>query len=337
MANTHRVEYLDIAKGLGILFVVWAHARGPYSGYMYQFHMPLFFLISGYLFNERTTVKDFILRKVKTLYFPFVFWNVLCITLKYLFHIQNYSPRGYIKTVAEVFLTIGKDGQFLGATWFLGALFVVSIWYKVMDSALPKRQEKHLVLLAFFGTVAVIGFSITLPYMISRTLILSLFFAAGRTVRCCQQWLKFYDTKIMALFAILLFVIIGRYNSANMGANQYTSPILFVIGAFFAGYGVIAISRFLEQKSGYIKKLLLLMGKESLSILIWQFVVFRIVIAIQLYLNDIPLRKLLDYFPCYSTQNGWWFAYFLVGVFASLLVGWIIKQTVHLLSLAIKK
>ena len=38
-----RAGYLDIAKGIGILLVVWAHARGPFSTYIYQFHMPLFF------------------------------------------------------------------------------------------------------------------------------------------------------------------------------------------------------------------------------------------------------------------------------------------------------
>lgn len=42
-----RIDYLDLAKGIGILLVVWAHARGPYSSYMYQMHMPFFFIISG--------------------------------------------------------------------------------------------------------------------------------------------------------------------------------------------------------------------------------------------------------------------------------------------------
>lgn len=30
--QSKRVEYLDIAKGLGIILVVWAHAKGPFSG-----------------------------------------------------------------------------------------------------------------------------------------------------------------------------------------------------------------------------------------------------------------------------------------------------------------
>ena len=46
MKKGGRIETIDIAKGLGILFVVWSHAKGPFTPYMYQFHMPLFFLIS---------------------------------------------------------------------------------------------------------------------------------------------------------------------------------------------------------------------------------------------------------------------------------------------------
>ena len=43
MKKGGRIETIDIAKGLGILFVVWSHAKGPFTPYMYQFHMPLFF------------------------------------------------------------------------------------------------------------------------------------------------------------------------------------------------------------------------------------------------------------------------------------------------------
>lgn len=55
MKKGGRIETIDIAKGLGILFVVWSHAKGPFTPYMYQFHMPLFFLISGFLFNSRNS------------------------------------------------------------------------------------------------------------------------------------------------------------------------------------------------------------------------------------------------------------------------------------------
>lgn len=72
-----RIEYLDVAKGVGIILVVWAHASGPFSNYINQFHMPLFFLISGFLYNSRLSVIEYVKNKVIHLYIPFVFWNLL--------------------------------------------------------------------------------------------------------------------------------------------------------------------------------------------------------------------------------------------------------------------
>lgn len=41
----------DIAKGLGIILMVAAHANIPAKSFIYLFHMPLFFIISGYFFK----------------------------------------------------------------------------------------------------------------------------------------------------------------------------------------------------------------------------------------------------------------------------------------------
>lgn len=42
----NRDKSLDIMKGIGILLVVFAHVYHN-SGIIYQFHMPLFFILSG--------------------------------------------------------------------------------------------------------------------------------------------------------------------------------------------------------------------------------------------------------------------------------------------------
>lgn len=52
MTISKRVSWIDIAKGLGIIFVVMGHSDNPVAQkYFFWFHMPLFFIISGYLFN----------------------------------------------------------------------------------------------------------------------------------------------------------------------------------------------------------------------------------------------------------------------------------------------
>lgn len=176
-----RILYLDIAKGLGILFVVWAHAKGPYSSYMYQFHMPLFFLISGYLYHSDKPFRRFLKDKVKALYIPFILWNGLAVIIKTV--LAPGKLINNIKVGLQVLLLLNKDGQFFGATWFLGALFMVSVLYKVLDVYIQECKYKHLFLWSCFTALAIIGFEMDLPFMLSRTLILGLFYAAGHFVK----------------------------------------------------------------------------------------------------------------------------------------------------------
>lgn len=316
-----RAEYLDIAKGIGILLVVWAHARGPFSSYIYQFHMPLFFLISGYLFNERNTVKQFVVKKVQTLYLPFVFWNIIFIVVERKLQLTLFSQKEFRDRIIQIILSVGKSGVFLGATWFLAALFVVSVVYKIIDTYLPKKREMSLVLLLICAVIAYTGFTITFPYIISRTLILSVFFAIGRVVRTYKEELTRYGTWVTVLFSAVIFLFIGKHNNADMGTNEYKYRLLFVIGALAASYVVIEVSKYIEMHSRYLKKILCFWGRKSMPIVIWQFVVFRIVIGLQLYLEGSSLTHIFDYFPCYKTENGWWIVYVLVGMYVSIFIG----------------
>lgn len=325
MKKGGRIETIDIAKGLGILFVVWSHAKGPFTPYMYQFHMPLFFLISGFLFNSRNTPAQFLGKKVRSLYIPFVFWNLCSLLITTALHIQEFSDIHLVKKILKIILTLDKDGKFMGATWFLGTLFVVSVVYKLMDYYMPSVKGKSIFLVILFGCVAATGFSINFPYLLSRTLILSFYFAIGRAAKEYKEVIYVYHSGILVCFSIILFAIIGHYNAINMAKNTYTYPFLFAIGALLASYVVIYVSEILQKRTIWIKKALIVMGENSISIVIWQFVVFWIIEAVQFKLFGIPFVQLFENYPPYKTTNGWWIVYLIVGAVASMLIGEIIS------------
>lgn len=53
-----RLEYIDIVKGIGIFLMVLGHSYSEDNAsliikWLYSFHMPLFFIVSGVLYGIR--------------------------------------------------------------------------------------------------------------------------------------------------------------------------------------------------------------------------------------------------------------------------------------------
>ena len=65
-----RDNILDVAKGIGIILVILAHiTQSKVKTFIYIFHMPLFFFISGmalyYSYKEEIFFKDYIKKELK--------------------------------------------------------------------------------------------------------------------------------------------------------------------------------------------------------------------------------------------------------------------------------
>lgn len=76
--NAKREMWCDIFKALLIISVVVGHSWIPYTEIIFWFHMPLFFVISGYTlkyrFPAKNHIKDWIKRKTKRFMIPYFFW-----------------------------------------------------------------------------------------------------------------------------------------------------------------------------------------------------------------------------------------------------------------------
>lgn len=71
-----RDRSLDIMKGVGILLVVFAHVF-HHSGIIYQFHMPLFFILSGAAMTYSKSGFS-LKKKTKSLLVPYFVFSLIC-------------------------------------------------------------------------------------------------------------------------------------------------------------------------------------------------------------------------------------------------------------------
>lgn len=74
-----RLDYVDIAKGLGIMLVIMGHIEHDFVPFCGSVHIPLFFVLSGYLCDlNRTNEAAYgmtVSKRVKRLIIPYFIYN----------------------------------------------------------------------------------------------------------------------------------------------------------------------------------------------------------------------------------------------------------------------
>lgn len=108
-----REAWIDVVKGLGIIFVVIGHVNteGFLLQWIYTFHMPLFFALSGFLlkkFSADVSFGKFFLKRTQTILWPFVLFRVL-LFIYWIIVESHFRPMD------------------LGPIWFLIVLYIVEL------------------------------------------------------------------------------------------------------------------------------------------------------------------------------------------------------------------
>lgn len=97
---------IDIAKGIGIMLVVIGHTDSPLHDFIYLFHMPLFFFLSGYAYKKIDSYNPIkvIKKRFKSLYIPFISIQLVYLMLHNIFIKINILNSG--KVAGKVFETL---------------------------------------------------------------------------------------------------------------------------------------------------------------------------------------------------------------------------------------
>ena len=160
-----RLQWIDYAKGIAILLVVYRHLLIGIdtSGLdvknslllvgeiVFTFRMPLFFILTGIFIRrslEKRSSKFFIINKVETLLYPYVVWVCIQVTIQILF--QDYIN---VKRTAEDYLYIFTNPRAYDQFWFIYALFNVTIVYLIIYK-LFRGNKLAMILLGIIFQVA---------------------------------------------------------------------------------------------------------------------------------------------------------------------------------------
>lgn len=284
-----RIEYIDIARGIGILLVVMGHNDFGYIspfGYklIYSFHMPLFFFLSGYFLNTTIGFWSFFKKRFNSIMKPYFF----TLFLIYAGSI-SFGKMGFQTALGRIIKAMYGTGRYIDwvQLWFLPHLFVVSL-YAFLFYALFKKFNKIVIWTALFLTLGISSlflksfypFSISLagrsyelfglPYSLDLVLLSGFFFILGSEIRQISSDELFGNIWVFIITGVGL-IVLNILVAANIDFNTrtYESFLLNTIEALTGIAFILTLSRQIELRTDKLASLFKYLGRISLIILIF--------------------------------------------------------------------
>lgn len=279
-----RIEWVDIAKGIGIGCVVMGHI---FSSQMlahkviFLFHMPLFFFVSGFLYKRQSDNKAYIIRKAKSLLVPY--FSVFAFVFPIL--IFAYMPEGYtLNMIAWDTLYYVLGGCYLRglvydifiAMWFITCLFLVQVIYNYIQTRFKERTIHVVIFIMLIGAYinSIIYPGFWLPWSANVTLMAIPVYHLGYISRQINVD-KYSILFIIAGLLICASLIVFPQNTFDMMRNSYGIPFVTLISAIICIYMVRYISVIITKNS-ILKRILSEFGKASLVIMAFHLPVYQL-------------------------------------------------------------
>ncbi len=297
-----RIDFIDVAKGIGIILVVLGHlnsAEQPVRNFIYSFHMPLFFLLSGIFFNDKTDFKTTFMKSVKTLLIPYLIFVAIDSLVYIIMH--NFQWDSIIFAVKT--RLISMTGVRLRITnlplWFMFALFFTRILYYFIHKSKPLEIITIAVGIALVAVAKYFWYPPKCMYIVGLPCVV--FYSLGYRLKkhiFNLDTIEFSRRSVILSVAVIISLIITSNinDCVNVYSYKYGNFILFYLNGILGSALTVILSVWLSRVKN-ISKVLMYLGKNSVVIMICHYYLCRIVLPnLMAYLN------LGQYLYSYFTQ-----------------------------------
>ena len=281
-----RMSYIDIGKGIGIFLVVLGHTyrRNIVQNWLYSFHMPLFFFISGWLFCGGIDKKDyvkFIAKKARGLLLPYAVFLILnflyWLVVERHFRSFDQGPLWYLPVLFVVECVVATVVIWIGNRKWLFNMFMVSfgiglICIGLLDGVFEYKGMSGWIIRCYNG--------------------IFWYYAGFWLARYIKQWIEVTTNRKNSLILIVvlftLSIISGCSNGrVDMYGNLFNNIFLYIFAAFAGISLCMELSVFLGKN-----RALEYFGKNSLIILCTHEPIKRAVIQVGSMLLKTPTETI---------------------------------------------
>lgn len=289
-----RIAWIDIARGIAIIAVIAGHSLGNYwpdylGNFLFAFHMPIFFVLSGYLYHTQSqkvlTKKNFF-----NLLVPYLATVAIGLVLLTFYRVLPNSiiapSRGdsYKQFLLSALYAAGGTVsiphtkiiiQPIGAIWFLVAMFIANQIFNLLMRTKIKLQFKAVIVIILTLVGIFSANLLFLPFSIQPALIAQFFLFTGYLLK------KFQLLDKVNWLVLLVFAIIWLWDSsfnlfAFEGVTAKNIYLAVIVGAL-ASIVVIKLSIYLDELTDkfnwhHLQRVLLFWGSQSLILLCFHLI-----------------------------------------------------------------
>ncbi|MGT2783891.1 acyltransferase family protein [Streptococcus merionis] len=254
-----RMGWIDSLRGFGIILVVLGHVDFPYKQYIYWFHMPLFFILSGITISLSREREVFYTKKVRSLIFPFVVMGTILIVI-----FSYFQQINFLKEITKFLLFGGvRSSGYVGAFWFLPSLFVTqAIFYEGYN--LKKMSYKGILALLVISC-GLLGNS-NLPMNLSLFPIFMIYLIFGKFIlpKIIKEHFSYKTIYIFAFSGILL----GKYSDFQLDLKYGLISNYFLAIFIPITLTSLFVVLFYRSRLNFSKKILSYIGVRSLKVML---------------------------------------------------------------------
>ena len=220
--NKKYYNEITIAKGIGILLVVLGHAlkqtgvsnvpRNALISIIYSFHMPLFFVLSGFVsvkilqYSKMTEYINYIKSRATRLLIPYFVMGILYMPLKYFMSRFAINPYDFSQSWK---LILGDNPN--TTMWFLYTLFWVSVIALIL-----LRRSVLLPMLIISAILSCTAFIFNWSFRIPKYL----FFFRDHY----EKFIEIRKNKLIFILVAITFIICNIVNY-QMGRGEFITSV----------------------------------------------------------------------------------------------------------------
>lgn len=266
-----RKPEFDILKGLLIICVVIGHTsiKFPYVD-VFWFHMPAFFMITGYLTKNWLTPQEIfisiknknyaIVKKIGKYIFPYLSYSILFFIL--------FKPESIVKNISRIiYAGINNTTVYSYPFWFINSLFIATLFMGAGN--LYKYTKQSIIILLTIWIILHLNIiqllPIPLPWGIDAALGAVIFLSIGNIAKNIKPKKWHWGLLLLPIIFIIFNDYSGLQYKINMKSMIYNHFLLDLFVPISFTYFLYKISIILSYIQG-LSQILSYLGKCCMTI-----------------------------------------------------------------------